>query len=52
MIRQRAKVRRAEDRDPRSYEARPAASERRLFLVSVVGLALIAVVAMVLSFWR
>jgi hypothetical protein len=38
-------------RDP-SYEGTPAPSERRLFLLSVVGLALIAVVATAVSLWR
>jgi hypothetical protein len=35
-----------------SYEGTPTASERRLFLISLVGLILIAVVAVVLSLWR
>ena len=42
------------NRDQRrpSYEGTPTASERRLFLLSMVGLLLIAVVAVGLSLWR
>ena len=35
-----------------SYEGTPTASERRLFFLSLVGLILIAVVAVMLSLWR
>jgi hypothetical protein len=35
-----------------SYEGAPTPSERRLFLLSLVGLMLIAVVAVGLSLWR
>ena len=35
-----------------SYEGTPTASERRLFFLSLVGLILIAVVAVILSLWR
>lgn len=41
----------SDERRP-SYEGTPAASERRLFLLSLVGLMLIAVVAVMLSLWR
>ena len=42
------------NRDQRrpSYEGTPTASERRLFFLSLVGLILIAVVAVTLSLWR
>jgi hypothetical protein len=42
------------NRDQRrpSYEGTPTASERRLFFLSLVGVVLIAVVAMMLSLWR
>jgi hypothetical protein len=40
------------DERPPSYEGTPTASERRLFLLSMVGLLLIAVVAVGLSLWR
>ena len=40
------------DERPPSYEGTPTASERLLFLLSMVGLMLIAVVAVGLSLWR
>ena len=42
------------NRDQRrpSYEGTPTASERRLFFLSLVGLVLIALVAVILSLWR